>query len=47
MANHSDSEHADLTFECTYASATADIAVEFCAELETEEAALRTPEPYV
>ena len=31
--NHSDSKHADLTYEQTYAAATADIAAEFCAEL--------------
>lgn len=34
LALHSDSEHADLTYEQTYARATADIADEFCAELE-------------
>lgn len=33
LANHSDSRHADLSYEQTYASATADIAYEFCAEL--------------
>lgn len=33
LANHSDSKHADLSFEQTYATATADIADEFCAEL--------------
>ena len=33
LANHSDSKHADLSYEQTYASATADIADEFCAEL--------------
>lgn len=33
LANNSDSEHADLTYEQTYARATADIATEFCAEL--------------
>ena len=30
LANHSDSRHADLTYEQTYATATADIANEFC-----------------
>jgi hypothetical protein len=33
LANHSDSKHADLTYEQTYARATADIAAEFCAEM--------------
>lgn len=33
LANHSDSKHADLSFEQTYATATAEIADEFCAEL--------------
>ena len=33
LANHSDSKHADLSYEQTYATATADIAGEFCAEL--------------
>ena len=34
LATHSDSKHADLSYEQTYATATADIAGEFCAELE-------------
>ena len=34
LANHSDTQHADLGYEQTYATATADIAGEFCAELE-------------
>ena len=33
LANHSDSKHADLSYEQTYATATAEIADEFCAEL--------------
>lgn len=33
LALHSDHEHADLSYEQTYARATADIAEEFCAEL--------------
>ena len=33
LANHSDSKHADLSYEQTYAAATADIAAEFCADL--------------
>lgn len=42
LAHHSDSDHADLTYEQTYARATADIAAEFCDELECTSAA---PEP--
>ena len=34
LANHGDSKHADLSYEQTYATATADIAGEFCAELD-------------
>ena len=33
LANHSDSKHADLSYEKTYATATAEIANEFCADL--------------
>lgn len=33
LATNSDNEHADLSYEQTYARATADIAGEFCAEL--------------
>jgi hypothetical protein len=33
LAVHSDHEHADLSYEMTYARATADIADEFCADL--------------
>ena len=33
LANHSDSRHADLSYEQTYATATADIANEFCHDL--------------
>lgn len=32
LINHSDHKHADLNFEVTYATATIDIADEFCAE---------------
>lgn len=32
MCNHSDTQHADLTFEQTYATATLDIAHEFMLE---------------
>lgn len=37
LATNSDSEHADLSYEQTYARATADIASEFCAELAVTE----------
>ena len=33
LANNSDSKHVDLSYEQTYARATADIADEYCAEL--------------
>lgn len=32
LVNHSDHKHADLNFEVTYATATIDIANEFCDE---------------
>ena len=35
LALHSDSRHADLSYEQTYATATADIAEEFCADFES------------
>jgi hypothetical protein len=35
LANHSDRKHADLSFELTYATATMDIADEFCHGLDT------------
>jgi hypothetical protein len=38
LATQSDHEHADLSYETTYAKATADIAAEFCIELEDTEA---------
>lgn len=34
LANHSDHKHADLSYECAYATATADIAEEFCIDLD-------------
>ena len=37
LANNSDHAHADLSYERTYARATADIANEFCAELNEPE----------
>ena len=36
LLNHSDHRHADLSYEVTYATATAEIAEEFCAELVTD-----------
>ena len=45
LANHSDSKHADLTYEQTYAMATADIAAEFCAELTDSPANAAPPPP--
>lgn len=33
LTNHSDHMHADLDYEQTYATATADIATEFCVDL--------------
>lgn len=38
LAVHSDHKHADLSYEMTYARATADIADEFCAELSAQQA---------
>jgi len=32
LAKHSDHKHADLSYELTYATATADIAAELCAD---------------
>lgn len=34
LSKHSDHLNADLSYECTYATATADIATEFCADLD-------------
>ena len=39
LAHHSDHKHADLSYEMTYASATLDIADEFCADLEAQDEA--------
>ncbi len=39
LANHSDHKHADLSYELTYATATADIAEEFCFDLSEPKAA--------
>ena len=47
LANHSDTQHADLSYEQSYATATADIADEFCAELleMQPEPSKQPPEP--
>ena len=37
LLNHSDHKHADLSYERTYATATADIADELCHGLEDDE----------
>ena len=37
LSNHSDHSHADLTYELIYATATADLADEFVAELDGDE----------
>ncbi len=37
LAQHSDQRNTDLSYEQTYARATADIADEFCAELNQAE----------
>lgn len=33
LTHHSDHDHADLSYELTYITATADIAAEFCVDL--------------
>jgi hypothetical protein len=43
LANHSDHEHADLTFEMTYATATLDLADEFCLEFEEQQCNGQSP----
>jgi len=45
LANHSDHAHADLSYECTYAIATADIAAEFCADLDHPHLAISPDSP--
>ncbi len=45
LTHHSDSKHADLSYEQNYATATADIAAEFCAELVETEPPTMTPDP--
>jgi hypothetical protein len=43
LNNLSDSKHADLSYEQTYARATADIADEFCAEFDDSQAHAEKP----
>ena len=38
LAIHSDHKHADLSYETTYARATADVSEEYCAEFAQKEA---------
>lgn len=44
LCNNSDHKHADLTWEVTYATATCDIADEFCADFETDDSSTATTE---
>lgn len=43
LALYSDSKHADLSYEQTYATATADIADELCSEFETDDMGEKPP----
>lgn len=43
LRNHSDHNHANLDYELTYATATADIAAEFVAELDSENIGTESP----
>ncbi len=45
LANHSDHKHADLTYELTYARATADIAASFHGEMMDTEPQEAAPAP--
>lgn len=45
LETHSDTRHADLSYEQTYARATADIAGEFIAEMDAPTADDSHPEP--
>lgn len=47
LANHPDAKHADLSYEQTYATATADLANEFCEELEAYSPPLQSDRPAV
>lgn len=42
LCNNSDHKHADLTWEVTFATATVDIANEFCADFEPVEHDLKS-----
>lgn len=44
LCNNSDHKHADLTWEVTFATATLDIANEFCADFEPDESDATTKE---
>jgi prophage regulatory protein len=44
VALHSDKDHADLSYEQAYATATADIADEFCIEFEGLQARTESPQ---
>ncbi len=44
LTNHSDTTHADLNYEQTYANATAEIAGEFVAELDGVQTGTEPPE---
>lgn len=44
LLNHSDHKHADLSYELTYATATAELADEFCAELASDDEQAPPPE---
>lgn len=45
LETHSDTRHADLSYEQTYARATADIAGEFIAEMDAPKVDDTQPEP--
>ena len=46
LLNHSDHKPADLSYELTYATATADIAAEYCADfVDADTAPERKPAP--
>lgn len=43
LCKHSDHKHADLSYEMTYANATADIAAEFVAEFDDVQVGTEPP----
>lgn len=43
LCNHSDHKHADLSYELTFANATAEIAAEFVAELDGAQVSTEPP----